>query len=126
VKQLATLAVGDFLAALSFDDVDGAVGEEQIEPAVVVVVDPACAKPGHGGRGGAKTGLRARASSKLPVPVVQVEHVRLADDVRDEEVLVAVVVASPSAIAMLPSGRPSRLNAVPESRPRSSNVPSCG
>jgi hypothetical protein len=31
VKQLATLAVGDLLAALSFDDVDGAVGEEQIE-----------------------------------------------------------------------------------------------
>ena len=49
-EQLVPHPVRHRLAAQRLDDVDGAVGDEQIEPAVVVVVDPVGAEPGEGGR----------------------------------------------------------------------------
>ena len=113
VEQLTALSIGNRLAALAFDDVDGAIGHEQIEPAVVVVVDPPGAEAGSVRRGGTKTRSRARVL-EIACAVIQVQHVRFAHDVRDEEILVAVVVGIAERDAHAALGASERI----ERRPR--------
>src|SRR5439155_9686521 len=60
VKQLVRHPIGQRLPAQRFDDVDAAVGDEQIEPPVVVIVDPVRAESGEGGGRPRETPFGAR------------------------------------------------------------------
>ena len=61
---------------------------------------------------------------EVAAAVVRVERVRLADEIGDEQILVAVESKSPDAMPMLPSGLPAALKATPDRTPSSTNVPS--
>jgi len=77
------------LSALRLDDVDGAVGDEQVEPAVVVVIEPIGAESGRGRRGPGQPGADAPIVEGR-LAVIHVEGKRLGDDIGDEQILVAV------------------------------------
>ena len=89
MQELVPHAERPRLPALGFDDVDGAIGDEEIERAVVVVVDPVGAEAGAGRGRRRQAGARPRVL-EVPLAVVGVEREGLADDVGDEQILVAV------------------------------------
>ena len=66
-EQLIPHPVRHRLPALGLDDVDGAVGDEQVQPAVVVVVDPVGAEPGERRRR-LRQPAATRVSSNPPWP----------------------------------------------------------
>ena len=89
MEQLIPHPVWRRLSTLRLDDVHGAVGGEEIGPAVVVVIDPVGAEPRE--RRGEPGQPRARARIlEVAAPIVHVQHGRLADDVGDEQIFVAV------------------------------------
>ena len=74
-----------------FDGGDAAVGDEQIQPAVAIEIQPA------GAEAGLREAGRAEAGGSAPIlevsrAVVEVQHIHLVEPVRDEQILVAVVV----------------------------------
>ncbi len=92
-KQLLALMQWKRIARLRerLDGLHRAVDGQQIEPAVVVVVEPGRAKAGVAQAGRGEPRLRAPVLERAR-PVVDVEIVTLARLLGDEEVVVAVVV----------------------------------
>src|SRR6266853_4592606 len=73
------------------DRLYGAVDNERIEPAVVVDVEPGRSKAGVGAACRAKTGARALFLEQAD-PVVDVQVVAFTGEIRDEQIVVSVVV----------------------------------
>ena len=79
------------MAALAFDDGDRAVGDEQIEESVGVVVEPGRAEAGEGEAAHGETEALCGVFEES-VAVVAVEGVGFAGEVRHEQVVVAVLI----------------------------------
>ena len=110
VEEQVVLTVRHRLAAKALDDVDGAVDDDQIEAAVVVVIEPVRAESRHLRRR-QRPGPCARARRRnCPWPsFTYMAWVSVAMLVTKRSSSPSLS-GSPSAMPMLPSGRPPRIH----------------
>ena len=116
------LPIGHRLAAQPLDHVDGAVDDDEIEPAIVVVIDPAGAEAGHLRRCCGEACAHAGVF-EIGRAVVHVHRVGLGGDVSHEQIFVAVVVRITQGDPHAAFGPSTGIHRRCRRSPRSSNVP---
>ena len=112
MEEQVVLPIGHRLSAQALDHVHRAVDDDQIEPAVVVVVEPVRAEPCHLRR------WRGEACADACVlevrrAVVHVHCVGLGGDVRDEQIFIAIVVGIAKRDAHAAFGPPAGIHRRP-------------
>ncbi len=105
VKQLAALGVREVARLIRSDDRDGAVGDEQIEPAVVIVIEPSRAETGVAERRLQKAEI-AGGVIELAAGVAAKHGDALAREVSDQQDLAPVVFDVPERDSHAGLGEP--------------------